>query len=358
MFATMNAASQKVVEKIELLIKKKVGKTKLDQLTSFIRQYFANVPSDELLNRSVENLCGSVLAQWALVEKRKPGEMKLRVFNPTLAEDGFESPHSIVIVSQDDMPFLVDTMIMSLQRLGINIHFLIHAGGIRVVRDKNGTLQKVLMPEDPVTKGESAEAPIFIEIDRQHGQDVDNFPKIEAELRSGLEDVRLAVEDFESMKGRVRLMIGALQASPKAAKLDSAELVESIAFLEWINDDHFTFLGAADYDLDGKGKAAQFEINPKTTLGILKAYKRYEEGTFLRGGYPLAQSSDHHPLIITKSSYRATVHRPAQMIIIRTPRFNQAGKLIGEHSIFGLYTSPTYHSDPRSIPIIRRKVEA
>ena len=57
-----------------------------------------------------------------------------RVLSPDRDRDGWQSQHSVLLVVTDDMPFLVDTMRMVLERRGLRIHLLVHPM-LRATRD-------------------------------------------------------------------------------------------------------------------------------------------------------------------------------------------------------------------------------
>jgi glutamate dehydrogenase len=63
-------------------------------------------------------------------------------------------------------------------------------------------------------------------------------------------------------------------------------------------------------------------------------------------------------LIVTKSAVRSRVHRRVYMDYVGVKRFDQRGKLVGEFRIVGLFTSTAYTRSTRSIPYLRRKVDA
>ena len=47
----------------------------------------------------------------------------VRVFNPTLREHGFISPHTVIEMVNDDMPFLVDSISLALTQRALTLHF-------------------------------------------------------------------------------------------------------------------------------------------------------------------------------------------------------------------------------------------
>src|SRR5436309_1703162 len=76
---------------------------------AFARQYYHWVPAQDLAERSCENLYGAAACHCKLAEQRKPGENKVRIYNPDPEEDGWESPHTVLEIVCDDMPFIVDS---------------------------------------------------------------------------------------------------------------------------------------------------------------------------------------------------------------------------------------------------------
>ena len=64
---------------------------------------------------------------------------KLRVYNPKLEQHGWQSTHTVVEIVNDDMPFLVDSVGMELNRHGLGIHLIIHPV-VAVRRDAHGRL--------------------------------------------------------------------------------------------------------------------------------------------------------------------------------------------------------------------------
>jgi glutamate dehydrogenase len=52
--------------------------------------------------------------------------VRIRVFNPDLAEDGFTNEHTVIQIVHDDMPFLVDSVTMAVNRSGRTAHWIVH----------------------------------------------------------------------------------------------------------------------------------------------------------------------------------------------------------------------------------------
>ncbi len=71
----------------------------------FLHAYYANVDADDLAARDPKALAELALAHLMFAHQRRRSAL-VRVFNPTLREHGFTSPHTVIQMVNDDMPFL------------------------------------------------------------------------------------------------------------------------------------------------------------------------------------------------------------------------------------------------------------
>src|SRR3989338_8366082 len=124
---------QEIIEKLISYAKsaklpdKKLVAKRLPLLEAFIQQFYANAPLEDLETRSVANLYCSAFAHWNLLYRQEPNTSKIHIFNPLLEENGWESTHTIVQINvRPDMPFLVNSVRMELNRLNLTIHLVIN----------------------------------------------------------------------------------------------------------------------------------------------------------------------------------------------------------------------------------------
>ena len=141
----------------------------------------------------------------------------------------------------------------------------------------------------------------------------------------------------------------------QAPPTDPHELAETQAFLAWLADEHFTFLGYREYVLSPGEESAELNVVEGSGLGILRGGSR--SPTTALSGKALALARSRHPLVLTKANSRATVHRPAYLDYIGVKQFAPDGTVLGERRFLGLYTTTAYKTSPREIPLLRDKVE-
>ena len=66
-----------------------------------------------------------------------------------------------------------------------------------------------------------------------------------------------------------RLAAARTRLEPQSAPRQRADITEDLAFLDWLADNHFTFLGARDYVLGKDGANGMLEPVKGSGLGVL-----------------------------------------------------------------------------------------
>ncbi|CAN5857399.1 NAD-glutamate dehydrogenase [soil metagenome] len=318
----------------------------------FVAAYFENTDPDEIIARGPATLFALANAHWRLLDTpRSPHSVKVRVFNPTLAEDGFVSEHTVVQIVNDNMPFLVDSVTMAINRSGRTAHWIVHPL-LSVARDAQGGIASVstlaaTKTVAPHIHKDQIESLILVECDRIVS--LSEQQALADDLRRVLADVRSSVDDWQAMLERVRAVTVASEKCP----LSAANREEGIAFLRWLEGRHFTFLGARDYDLKRDGEVVSMVARADTGLGILRGAVQTAEIRLTPEAVALIDSDEL--VLITKTMTRATVHRPAWLDYIGVKRFDESGQVVGESRFLGLYTSTAYSVPVSDIPQVRQR---
>src|SRR5579863_8924699 len=325
------------------------GRARLTQ--ALLRAYFHGVAEDDLAAREPGQLARVALAHLALATRRAPGRTLVRVFNPDLGVDGFESAHTLVLTVTDDMPFLVDSISMALGRAELAIHLIVHPV-LRVRRDGRGRLI------DIGTNGKhAAHAESWQLFEFDHVVDPVRLAALQHELAATLADVRVAVTDWKPMRERMRAVAATL--AQQAPALPATEVSEARALLEWMEGKHFVFLGYRRYRLKRGRSEDRLVPDVRSGLGILSDYqhRRHHRLTpTLLHGELRARARDVQLLVISKANSTATVHRGEYLDYVGVKTFDARGSVNGEHRFLGLWASTAYHGSPRDIPVLRQKV--
>ncbi len=349
---TLNAeeAEAALIESICSRVADLVAPESVGQCDAFVRQFYHWVPPEDLAGRSVLDLYGAAMAVWDFARTRAPGSALVRAYNPDVEEHGWQSTNTIVEVVTDDMPFLVDSVGMELSRQGYRVRLSI-VPVVEVLRVE-GRVAGVFPPGAGMT-GAVAESLMQFEIDRENG--TERLTALVAGIRQVLSDVRAAVEDRTSMSLRMRETVAGLESG--SPPLDRRELDEVAAFLEWAGDGNFILLGFREYDLVREAGEDFLCAVQSSGLGILRHRAAGASTSFARLPAEVrALARAPAPLILTKANSRSTVHRPQYLDYIGVKRF-EGGEVLGERRFLGMYTVAAGQMSPRTIPILRGKVE-
>jgi glutamate dehydrogenase len=343
------AHSDEIIEDVVMMMKKQVGGSLQATLEKFIRKYYSNTAAEDLIDSEAANLYGAALAHWNFAHSRKAGNSKVRIYNPQFEEHGWQSTHTVVEIINDDMPFLVDSVRMALNARNLTTHLVIHPV-INIRRDSSGKVVDILEHGD-LAEGSQYEAIIHVEVDRQTEKEV--LDAIANDVSSVLNEVSLAVEDWQPMCNELHQIVNDLKASPPP--IDRKELNQSLDFLEWIGDDHFTFLGYREYKLTETDELLSVA---GSGLGLLRS-ELPDQFSKSFASLPLEirqLAREPSLLVITKASRRSTIHRTGYLDHIGIKLFDEQGNITGERRFMGMYTSAAYHNRPEEIPLLRDKM--
>ena len=331
------------------LVRTRMAVAQRDALERFVVRYFGQVDPEDLAERAAADLYGAALSHWNFARKREPGRARVRVFNPSIEEHGWQSTHTIVEIVNDDMPFLVDTVTMEVNRQGLTLHLIIHPV-VAVQRGGDGTLADLAAEDARDARRESF---IHVEVDRVI--EPERLDALATDVARVLTDVRMAVTDWTKMRDRLVSVVAELDLH--APPMPPEELAEGKAFLSWLADGHFTLLAYRCHDLVVVDGQDALKIVPGTSLGFLREDPTKHVATGFAALPPevRAYARVADLLIVTKANARSTVHRPGYLDYVGIKRFDGAGNVCGEHRFLGLYTSLAYSASPADIPLLRRK---
>lgn len=340
-----------VLDQIQSYFQTHLNAASARHAAQFARLLFKLTPTDELRERSVAAWCAVTLHLLKYTRERRADAIHVRLLNPTTASNGWDSGHTVIEIVMPDMPFIVDTVLMVMAELELQVHCMMHPV-LSVERDPGGHVLD-LHELVPGVRGQ-AEAVLHLEIDRQ--AEPGSMRRIEERLQQVLRDLKSCVFDWAKMRDKALEIADDL--SNRAVPLNGDAAAEATAYLKWVAANHFTFLGYREYAVVNENGEDVLKPASGSGLGILRA-----SDTQVRSVRSLAQRKISHtgqvdPLVLTKTNARSSVHRAGYMDYIGILEFDADGVPIGEQRFLGLYTSSAYTRRPWEIPLIRKKVEA
>jgi glutamate dehydrogenase len=313
---------------------------------NFLADLYGQALPDDLQHYAADELARIAEQSWSFLQERKPGAAKIG-----FARASFSRGEAILEIVNDDMPFLVDSVLGELGERGVDIRLLAHPV-FTVERDQTGKLTAFKGARKSHGGRES-----YIHIHTAGTRDDNERAEIVRVLRQILAEVAVCVHDWRPMLARLGEVVADLQANPPPLAAD--EIAEAIQFLQWLAADNFTLLGARDYAYADSERA----LTPKfeTGLGLLRS----EDARLLRRGNQLVTITpeireflkEPKLLIVAKAAIRSRVHRRVHLDYIGVKRFDADGNLVGESVLCGLFTSTAYTQSARAIPYLRHKVD-
>jgi glutamate dehydrogenase len=342
-----SAGTSPLVQELLARVAERVPATRLPAVREFARAYVRRISPDLVPGLNAEELFGQVMGAFDLADGRGSAPLVVRVFNPTLADDGYQTVGTVVETNCEDMPFLVDSVSEELTARGLDVRLVNHPV-IGTERDADGRIRRVMHAREAPVR----ESVMHFEVSRHLASE--ELAELERRIRLVLSDVQSAVADHEAMRARVPQMIDAARSSAARYALD--EIEEARAFLEWLLDGNFVLLGYREYAFaDGK-----LSIVPGAGLGILGDDSRSRYATPV----PVGAIDQHlrerliggNLLVVSKTNRFATVHRRAKMDDITVKRVDERGDTVALLRLLGIFTRKAYMEPASKTPILGRKL--
>jgi glutamate dehydrogenase len=294
---------------------------------AFLDALYAGAVPDDVLRATPDRLAALARALYDETVAHRRDEIRVVLLDDT------ESRETVLVAVNDDRPFLFDSILLAAMDSGARIraafHPIVNVGELRT----------------------SVIALVCDTLAEETARD-----RLTGLVREACEQGRLAVRDWRAMLRRLALARGAL------AQSRGPQAEEDIAFLDWLAADHFTFLGARDYTLADDGETGRLDPVPGSGLGVLtdETVRVIWRGPARVAMTPEVRAflEEPSPLIVTKAVSRSIVHRRAHMDYVGIKTYGADGKFNGERRFVGLFTSSAYNANPRTIPMLRRKIEA
>ncbi|MGN6550133.1 MAG: NAD-glutamate dehydrogenase [Pararhizobium sp.] len=265
--------------------------------------------------------------------------------------EGNGEPLSVLTITDRNMPFLFDSTMAAVTAATRDIRLAIHP--ILLVRPgAEPELYTADKASDPAER--ISQIQIHLPLQSRAASEA-----LVRRLHAVLKQVHAAVSDWKAMLEALDSAVEEIKAHAPGRR--ASDRAEAAAFLDWLRDDNFTFLGMRDYTYTSDGGKGRVEREAGSGLGILAD----PDVRVLRRGKDhltttpeiLAFLEGPDLLIVTKANERSLVHRTAYMDYIGIKRFDAAGNVTGELRIVGLFTSTAYTRSLHDIPLLRAKAD-
>ncbi|RNJ43562.1 NAD-glutamate dehydrogenase [Mesorhizobium erdmanii] len=328
------------------------GEDKSGKLADYL---LARAPAEDVAAYDVADLVRAADLAGRAVARHKKGDSVVAIdVDSGVVRQG--RPVTVITVVNDNMPFLFDSVLGEITDGAGEPLLVTHP--VIVVKHGKGGVEEILGDGGPAKGdiGHDRLSVIHVHIGRLPP---DQAEALAGRLKKLLGQVRAAVTDWKPMLARLDQAISEFRYSP--VPLDKTSVTEAIAFLEWLRDDNFTFLGMREFKYTGSEKSGMLDRADKPGLGILSDpdVLVLRRGTEAVTTTPEIRAFLHgpEPLIVTKANAKSSVHRRIYLDYIGVKTYTAKGVLSGELRIVGLFTSTAYTRSVMKIPYLRSKAE-
>lgn len=344
-----------VSQKSKAVVKGASAPQKREGAAKKLAEYLVDrAPAEDVAAYAPADLEKAAGLAWQAVSRQRRGSSVVAIDNGRDVERQGR-PVTVITVVNDNMPFLFDSILGEVTDSAGEAMFVVHPV-LAVKRGRDGISD--ILGDGAHAKGDADRVSVI----HVHVAPISDQQAagLRERLEKILDQVRAAITDWKPMLARLDQAISEFRYAP--VPLDKDDVGEAIAFLEWLRDDNFTFLGMREFKYSGGEKSGTLERADKPGLGILADpdVLVLRRGTEAVTTTPEIRAFLHgpDPLIVTKANAKSVVHRRAYLDYIGVKTYDKKGKLSGELRIVGLFTSTAYTRSVMKIPYLRSKAQA
>ncbi|GGC14611.1 NAD-glutamate dehydrogenase domain-containing protein [Pseudoduganella buxea] len=313
------------------------GSQETGQARALIAAWLKSLDDEDLADTSPDSLAPVLVEGFSQAAQRRAGGPQIATLRYA---DGRGGMATALLILNDDMPYLVDSIVMALRKQKVVASGVLNAV-LPVTRDANGTVTAV---GESGSKLESYVLCLLSEA-LEHAPLQELVARIEMVAR----DAAVVKRDLGAMKDR-------FTAVATAAAAQGEEGAEAAAFLQWARDEGFEVHGYAYYHV--KPGVKELERDLPSRIGVLQDTAHPVYGTCLANipGDLDTLAKRAHVLSIVKADVGGTLHRDQQLDFIGVRATDAAGNLLGEHCFIGLFTRAANLTPLARLPFARGRI--
>lgn len=291
----------------------KNAKIKDKQFLEYIKKFYSHYQYKNFTNFSENLILDLAKKNFDFVRKnisRKETKISIENFP--------EENLCIIDIISKNKPFLIDSLVIKIEEIGIKIENIIHplvtVDSGQIIEDLsqyNGDLKSVIQIQIP------------------NLLTTDEISQLKNDLANLFDDIDIIFSQWQIMLDKIK----------ESKNNFDSKFHEELEFINWLIEKNFIFLGCV-VTKNGKIEDSQ---------GILKKnQKKFAEEINLI-------DQQQSVLSIFKSKFKAEIHRSRSLDIIKIPRFNDQKNIIGNYIFFGVFPNSVFNKRTSSIPLIRQK---
>nr|WP_315220053.1 NAD-glutamate dehydrogenase domain-containing protein [uncultured Duganella sp.] len=255
-------------------------------------------------------------------------------------EDGRGGMATALLILNDDMPYLVDSIVMAMRKLRIVANGVLNSV-LPVARNAEGVITAVGQ------SGDKLESYVLCLL-------ADDLS--EAELGMLVDRIEMVSRDAAVVRRDKAAMLEHFSRIGAEAASNGEEGKEVAAFLEWARTEGFEPFGYAYYQV--KPGVRELERDIPSRIGVLQDTSHPVYGTCLANipGDFDTLSKRAHTLSIVKADVEGTLHRDQALDFIGVRHTDPQGAILGEYCFVGLFTRAATATPLNRLPFARGRI--
>ncbi|CDG80973.1 NAD-glutamate dehydrogenase domain-containing protein [Janthinobacterium agaricidamnosum] len=311
--------------------------TDSSQVAALISAWLGSLDEEDLADIAPDSLAPVLWEGFAQAAGRSGAGCQIAALRYA---DGRGGVATALLIQNDDMPYLVDSIVMALRKRQVAVSGVMNAV-LPVSRTADGALAAVGQPGDPL------ESYVLCLLSEE-------LPA--AELAALVGALQMVARDAAVVRRDAGAMADQLASAAAGASALGDEGREVAAFLDWARSEGFELFGYAYYRV--KPGERELERDVPSRLGVLQDATHPIYATCLASipGDFDTLSKRASSLSIVKADVAGTLHRDSQLDFIGVRSTDATGAILGEHCFLGLFTRAANTSPLASLPFARGRV--
>jgi len=306
-------------------------------VAALINAWLKSLDDEDLAGTSPDSLAPVLRDGFTQAAKRSSAGCQIAQLRHS---DGRGGMATALLILNDDMPYLVDSIVMAMRKQRVAVSGVMNAV-LAVRRDASGNALAVGEAGSPL------ESYVLCLLAEDLGTD---------ELTALVSTLHMVARDAAVVRRDALAMADRLTSVAAASAAHGTEGQEVAAFLEWAKNEGFEPFGYAYYVV--KAGVRELERDIPSRIGVLQDTAHPVYGTCLANIPGDFETLSKRPdaLSIVKADVEGTLHRDQPLDFIGVRDTDAQGNILGEHCFVGLFTRAATATPLARLPFARGRV--
>lgn len=313
-----------------------------------IKAWLASLEEEDLSSITPQHLASVLLDGFSQVAQRTQPNCQIA---PLTTADGHGGVATALLIVNQDMPFLVDSIVMALRKKHHAIRAVFNTV-LSVRRNNEGYATHA----DRATAGnDPLESTILCLLSEELASQ--DLADLITDLQSVAKDAAVVQNATTQLSEKLSSVASAATNNTNNTNSNKEDEGQEVAaFLEWAKNGAFEAFGYAYYRVTSGMSALTPDL--PSSLGVLQDVNHPVYGACLTGipGDFNTLSAREYTLSIVKAGVQSTLHRDQPLDFIGVRDKNAQGEILGEHCFVGLFTRTATTTPLARLPFARGKI--